>query len=111
MRKNTPMVNGGAMPKSDRSVIMRRAWVIFRSAYGDSKHALKRGYRKASFGYCLMLVWRSAKADAAAAPKEAAAERIDALKRAITLAPFNENWRQACREMRSAQSEIARLSA
>ena len=111
MTKNTSRVNGGAVPKADRSAIMRRAWVIFRSAYGDSENALERGHRKASFGYCLMLAWQGAKADAAKIQKDATTLRIDALNSVITLAPFNENWRQASREIRSAQAEIARLSA
>ena len=110
MTKTTFTVNGGAVPKLDRSAIMRRAWVIFRSAYGDCLHALKRSHRKSSFGYCLMLAWQGAKADAAA-PKDAVAQRIDLLQGIITLAPFNENWRQASREISSARAEIARLSA
>jgi hypothetical protein len=112
MTKTTFPVNGGAVPKPDRAAIMRRAWVIFRSAYGDSKHALKRGHRKTAFGYCLMLAWQDAKAAAAAtAPRDATAIRIDALNSVITLAPFNENWWQASREISSARAEIARLSA
>ena len=111
MTKNTSTVNGGAVPNPNRAAIMRRAWIIFRSAYSDCSHALKRGHRKASFGYCLMLAWQGAKADAAAAaPQDAIAKRIDVLQGVITLAPFNENWRQASHEIRSARAEIARLS-
>lgn len=104
------MAKAKSSTKHDRSAIMARAWSIFRSAYSDCPNALTRSRRKSSFGYCLMLAWQGAKADAAA-PKDAVAERIDVLQGVITLAPFNESWRQASREISSARAEIARLSA
>ena len=110
MNKNVFTVNGGAVTEPDRAAIMRRAWAIFRSAYADCPSALKRSRRKSSFGYCLMLAWQGAKADAAK-PKDAIAARIDVLQGVITLAPFNESWRQASREINSARAELPRLSA
>ena len=110
--KNTVPVSGGAVSKFNRSAVMQRAWATFRSASGDCRHALKREHRKASFGYCLLLAWQGAKADAAAAaPQDAIAKRIDVLHSVITLALCNENWRQASHGIRSARAEIARLSA
>lgn len=111
MSKNTSTVHGGAVRKPDRSAVMRRAWSIFRSSYGDCQHALKRGHRKASFGYCLMLAWQAAKADAAAVAKDAVSCQIGALNSVIQFASYSENWRQASREISSARAEIARLSA
>lgn len=109
--KNTITVNGGAMPKFNRATVMARAWAIFRETYKYPQIKFSSIGRKC-FGWALKQAWAEAREAAriAGIPPEQKAARITALHRTIDLAAFEENWRQASREISAARAEITLLS-
>ncbi len=106
--KNVTLTNGGAMPKINPGDVMRRAWEIFWSAYGDLKHPLKGRSRSSTFGYCLMLAWRSAKE--AAAKADPIAARIAILRRSIEIESMSDCWSLARSNIASMRTEIDTLN-
>ncbi len=112
MTNDTFPVNGGAMPKIDRSDVMRRAWAIFRETYKYPQIKFSDIGRKC-FAWALRQAWSEARqaARTAAMSAETKAERIDALQTLIQQADYIDHgptWRttmQAYRgELRQLQS-------
>ncbi len=79
MTNSTLPVNGGAMPKPDRSAIMARAWAIFRQTYCYPCITFASiGWK--CFASCLRAAWaeaRKAMKIAAMAPAAKAARIIE----------------------------------
>jgi hypothetical protein len=97
MPKNTVSVNGGAVPKIDRSAVMRRAWAIFRQTY---KYPLIKfqDIGRGCFAWALRRAWEEARAASriAAIPTTARAERILSLHASIERASYIDHgpsWR------------------
>jgi hypothetical protein len=97
MSKSTISVNGGAMPKIDRSALMWRAWAIFRRTY---KYPLIKftDIGRKCFGWALKRAWEEAREAAriAAIPMQVRAEKIVALQDSIERASYIDHgstWR------------------
>jgi hypothetical protein len=116
MPKNTISVNGGAMPKIDRAVLMQRAWAIFRQTY---KYPLIKfqDIGRDCFTWALKQAWGEAReaARVAGIPAAERAERIQALQTSIERASYIDHgptWRATIAayrtEMRQLQAAGAR---
>jgi hypothetical protein len=94
---NTFPVNGEAMPKIDRSAIMRRAWAIFRETYRYPEIKFSDIGRRC-FAWALRKAWEEARevARIAAIPADVRAERIETLQGLIGRASYIDHgptWR------------------
>jgi hypothetical protein len=110
MTKNTFPVNRGAMPKIDRSTVMRRAWAIFRETYKYPKIKFSDIGRNC-FGWALRQAWAEARqaARTAAISAEAKAERIDALQALIQQADYIDHgatWRTTVQAYRNEIQQL-----
>jgi hypothetical protein len=99
MIKNTFPVNGGALPKIDRSALMSRAWAIFREAYKYPQIKFSDIGRKC-FAWALKQAWIEAREAARVAALSAAdkAERIQTLETLISRADYIDHgptWKAA----------------
>ena len=99
MIKNTFPVNGGALPKIDRSALMSRAWAIFRETYKYPQIKFSDIGRKC-FAWALRQAWAEAREAARVAALSAAdkAERIETLENLISRAAYIDHdptWKAA----------------
>src|SRR5258708_33509727 len=102
---NTIPVNGGAM--SNRQAIMTRAWAIFRETYHYPQIKFARIGRPC-FAWALKQAWAEAREAArltTMAPVNVTA-RIAELNAEIGLAPLNENWTKASRQLPACNARI-----
>jgi hypothetical protein len=99
MIKNTFPVNGGALPKIDRSALMSRAWAIFRETYKYPQIKFSDIGRKC-FAWALKQVWVEAREAVrlAALSTTDKAERIETLETLISRASYIDHgptWKAA----------------
>jgi hypothetical protein len=97
MTKSTVSVNGGAMPKIDRSAVMRRAWENFRETYKYPQIKFSDIGRKC-FAWALRKAWEEVREAAriAAIPAQHRAKRIETLQAFIGRASYIDHgptWR------------------
>jgi hypothetical protein len=112
MTESTVPVNGGAIPKIDRAVVMRRAWAIFRETYKYPQIKF-RDIGRNCFAWALKQAWREAREAARieAIPHQVRADRIQTLKASIERVSYIDHgptWRAAVAAYRS---EIRQLQA
>jgi hypothetical protein len=110
--KNTFPVNGGAMPKIDRSALMSRAWAIFRQTYKYPQIKFSDIGRKC-FAWALKQAWMEARKAARVAALSSAekADRIETLHGLIARAGFIDSGPQWKATIRQHRDEIRQLTA
>jgi hypothetical protein len=110
--KNTFPVNGGAMPKIDRSAPMSRAWAIFRQTYKYPQIKFSDIGRKC-FAWALKQAWMEARKAARVAALSSAekADRIETLHGLIARAGFIDSGPQWKATIRQHRDEIRQLTA
>jgi hypothetical protein len=112
MIKNTFPVNGGALPKIDRKVLMSRAWAIFRETYKFPQIKFSDIGRKC-FAWALRQAWVEARKAARVAALSSAdkADRIETLHGLIARAGFIDSGPQWKATIRQHRDEIRQLTA
>jgi hypothetical protein len=112
MSKSTIPVNGGAMPKIDRSALMTRAWAIFRQTYCYPQIKFSDIGRKC-FAWALRQAWVEAReaARVGALTPAAKAERIETLQTLISYAGFIDSGPQWKATIREHRDEIRQLQS
>ena len=110
MTKNTLSVNGGAMPKIDRKLVMTRAWAIFRQTYCYPQIKFSDIGRKC-FAWALRQAWVEAReaARVAAMTPETKADRIETLQSLIAHAGFIDSGPQWKAAICAHRDEIRQL--
>lgn len=112
MPGTTVRANAPAMPKFNRSEIMKAAWAHYRraQAYVASNPYLRGSVVR--FGDCLKAEWKHAKAQVAKAKLDAAVvARIDALKAEILTLDCKPFGVRIGAERRALVVELAKLEA
>jgi hypothetical protein len=96
MTNSTISVNGGAMSNVNRTVIMSRAWAIFRQTYCYPRIKFSSTGVSAS-NACIRQAWAEAKSTVriAAIWAESKADRIATLTNGIAFEGFNDHWPSA----------------
>ena len=112
MTKTTVSTAGGAMPKIDRSALMRRAWEIFRQTYRYPQIRFSDIGRNC-FAWALRKAWVEARQAArlAAIAPTAKAERIETLQTLIAHAGFIDSGPRWKETIGAYRDEIRQLQA
>lgn len=111
MLNSTFPVNGGALPKIDRQMVMRLAWKVFRETY-HYPHIKFASIGRPCFAWALRKAWHEAKAARTVAliPADVRANRIDQLRWQIERARFGSDWFRAQKTIIACDQEIMALS-
>jgi hypothetical protein len=112
MTNTTVSAAGGAMPKIDRTDVMRRAWAIFRRTYKFPAIKFNDIGRKC-FAWALRQAWIEAREAArlAALSEASKAERIQTLEATIALASYIEHGPQWKATVGACRDELRALQA
>lgn len=111
MTKSTIPVDGGALPKIDRQLVMRRAWEIFRTTYHYPQIKFSSIGRHC-FSGCLRRAWaeaRDAQRIAAILPADRET-RIAVLTSEIERAQYCDSYSVTRHIETTCRAEIAALS-
>jgi hypothetical protein len=112
MTKATVSTAGGALPKIDRTALMRRAWAIFRETYKYPQIKFSDIGRKC-FAWALRQAWVEAREAAriAALSPTVKAERIETLHALIDRAGYIDSGPQWKATITAYRDEIRQLQA
>lgn len=112
MTKNTVSTAGGAMSKTDRGLVMTRAWALFRETYSYPQIKFASIGRHC-FASCLRRAWaeyRHARATVAI-PAKAKRTCIKVLQRQIALAQYADSYQTTQHIEAACRAEIAALTS
>jgi hypothetical protein len=110
MTKTTVSTAGGALPKIDRTALMRRAWAIFSKTYKYPQIKFSDIGRKC-FAWALRQAWVEAREAARVAAMSPAAktERVETLRALIDRAGFIDSGPQWKATITAYRDEIRQL--